>query len=249
MTNVTAIDNGEPQSINTSIQITMCVLVVCLYLIGVFIHSKVISACKKDKQVTWKLDITNSYILIFYYANLIVMNGLTMFVKDLYLYTGSWFCYTYKVVTIYGNAFASGHSLVIALMKYVIIVQYIKVRKFGEEKVKRIFFWINLLYPAYIIGMFTLARPDFLIALGSVSPANRCLGKSDIISNQNSNKSVAKLHNMCDLSAPVSKVSFEYMIYGGRTTICWLHVVIAYSNFWNILEVFIYCAIFKFMRR
>jgi hypothetical protein len=124
-----------------------------------------------------------------------------------------------------------------------------KVRKFGEEKVKRIFFWANYIYPVYIIGMLTLARLDFLIVFDGVSPANRCLGKSDIISSQNSNKSVTKLHNICVLSAPLDTVSFEYMIYAGKTTVCWLHVVIAYFNFWNILELFIYCSIFKFMRR
>jgi hypothetical protein len=134
-------------------------------------------------------------------------------------------------------------------MKYAIIVQYIKVRKIGEEKVKRIFFWANIIYPVYIIGMFTLARPDFLIAYDGISPANRCLGKSDMISSQNSNESATKLHNICELSAPLSKVSFEYMVYAGRTTICWLHFVMVYFNSWNILELFIYCFIFKFMRR
>ena len=249
MANVTAFDDADPQSINKSIQISMCVLVVFLYLIGVNIHSKVISASKQDKQVTWKLDVTNSFILIFYYANNIVMNGLTILVNDLYLYTGPWFCYAYKFLSIYCNAYATGHSLIIALMKYVIIVKYVRVRKSGEENVKRIFFWTNLIYPAYIIGMFTLARPDFLIAYDGVSPANRCLGKSDIISSQNSNQSATKLHNICELAAPLNKISFEYMIYGGRTTICWLHIVIGYSNCWNVLEFFIYCAIFKFMRR
>jgi hypothetical protein len=143
----------------------------------------------------------------------------------------------------------TGHSFIIAIMKYVIIVQYIKVRKFGEENVKRIFFWINIIYPAYFILMITLARPDFLIVYDGVSPANRCLGKSDIISSQNSNKSAIKLHNICELSAPLNNVSDEFMIYAGRTTICWVHIVIYYFNMWNILEFFIYCAIFKFMLR
>jgi hypothetical protein len=177
------------------------------------------------------------------------MNGFTIFVKDLYLYTGSWFCYAYKVVTLYGSLLSGGHSLIIALMKYAIIVQYIKVRKIGKENVKRVFFWANLIYPVYIIGMFTLARPDFLIAYDGISAANRCLGKSDVISSQNSNNSATKLHNICELSAPLSKVSFEYMIYAGRSIICWLHLVITYSNSWNILEFFIYCTVFKFMQR
>jgi hypothetical protein len=134
-------------------------------------------------------------------------------------------------------------------MKYVIIVQYVKVRKFGDEKVKRIFFWTNIIYPAYVIGMFTLARPDYVIVYDGVSAANRCLGKSDIISSDNSNKTAIKLHNICEISAPLNKASVEYMIYAGRTTICWINVVIFYCNLWNILEFFIYFATFKFMLR
>ena len=117
MTNITAIDNLAHQPMNQSVQISMCVVVVCLYLIGVFVHTKVISACKRDKHVTWKLDVANSFILIFCYGNIIVMNGLTIFVKDLYMYTASWFCYAYKLFTVYGNAYVSGHSLIIAIMK------------------------------------------------------------------------------------------------------------------------------------
>jgi hypothetical protein len=134
-------------------------------------------------------------------------------------------------------------------MKYVIIVQYIKVRKIGEENVKRIFFWTNIIYPAYVIGMFTLARPDIVIVYDGVSAANRCLGKLDIISSHNSNESAIKLHNICEISAPLNNVSVEYMIYVGRTTICWINVVMFYLNLWNILEFFIYLAIFKFMLR
>ena len=134
-------------------------------------------------------------------------------------------------------------------MKYVIIVQYLKVRKFGDEKVKRIFFWTNFIYPAFIFGIFILARPDFLIVYDGVSPANRCLGKSDIISSQNSDQSAIKLHNICELPVPLNKVSFEYIIYAGRTTICWINVILWYLNLWNFIELFIYCATFKFMRR
>jgi hypothetical protein len=131
----------------------------------------------------------------------------------------------------------------------VIIVQYIKVRKFGEENVKWIFFWTNIIYPAYVIGMFTLARPDYVIVYDAISLANKCLGKSDIISSHNSNKSAIKLTNICEISAPLNTVSVEYMIYLGRTTICWINVVMFYLNLWNIIEFFIYFAIFKFMLR
>ena len=188
-------------------------------------------------------------MLLIYYAHIIIMYGITIFIDNLYLYTGSWFCYTSKVLTLYGNAHTSGHSFMVAVAKYVLIVHYSKVRNYGQEKVKTVLFWINIIYPAYIVGMFFLVRPDFLFAYDAISHTNRCLGKSDITSSQDINKTAAKLHHMCDIYQSTNQTSFEYGMYVGRTSICWLHVVFTYFNFWNILELFLYCIIFNFMRR
>ena len=114
---------------------------------------------------------------------------------------------------------------------------------------KRMFFWINLIFPAYIIGMLILSKPDFFIVFDSISPANRCLGKSDLLSSHDSNETATKLHHICKSLHPHNNDPNEYIIYVGRMTVCWVHVGIAYFNFWNILEFFIYCAIFGFMRR
>ena len=232
-----------------SVQIGMSVLAVFIYASGFFLHSKIISVSKRDKNITWMIDVSNSVMLMFHYAHVHVMHGVTIGVKDLYIYTGSWFCYASKAVTIYGNAYVTGHSFIIAIMKYVMILHQEKVRNFGQEKTKKILFWINIIYPAYILGIFNLVRPDFFFTYGSISQANRCLGKSDIISSQDNNETITRLHNVCDISPPIHHVSFAYAIYIGRKAICWLHIVITYCNVWNILELFIYCIIFDFMRR
>ena len=245
------IDKSPPNSINISMQITMCAVVVCFYFPGVYLHSKIISSSRKNEQVTWKLDVTNSFFLIFFFGSIIVINGLTIFVKDLYLYTGSWFCYAYKMFTVYGRANITGHSFIIALMKYVLIVQYQRVQKFGEENIKRIFYWINVIFPIYIIGMFAVIRPDALIASDGVafgaSSANRCLGKSDIVSSLRSNKTAIELHNICGFASPHNMVSMEYMVYVGNVAVCWTHAVILALNSYNIPEIFLYCLIFRFM--
>ena len=130
----------------------------------------------------------------------------------------------------------------ISVMKCVIIVHWEKVRDYGEDKVKQIFFWLNIVYPLYVLTMINAMKPDFLIVYDGISQANRCLGKSDMISSQNRNES-ASPHDVCDIDAPLDKVSFEYMVYIGRKYICWLHVILVYSNIWNVLEVLISCSI------
>ena len=109
---------AEPIDIIT--QIIMGGVALSIFVVGLFFHTKVVCVSKKDKDVTWELDITNSIILVFHYGHAIIMNGVTMFVKDLYTYTGTWFCYASKAISLLGNTHSTGHSFVIAIMKYVI---------------------------------------------------------------------------------------------------------------------------------
>lgn len=240
-------DNTHP--INTITEIVMFILALCIYIIGVFLHTKIIIVSKRENEMTWKLDIANSFMLMIHYAHVIAMYGITYIIQDLYTYTGEWFCYVSKALTFYGNAYVTGHSLIISLMKYVIIVQYEKVMNVGQDKVKQIFLWIKVFYPIYIFAIFNIVRPDFLLIYDGISQANRCLGKSDMVSSLDSNRSAIKLHNICDVTEPLRQVSFEYVVFICRQGICWLHVIIVYSNAWNLIEIVIYCKIFGFMRR
>ena len=177
------------------------------------------------------------------------MKGLTYVVQDLYTFTGRWFCYTSKALNMYGNVQVLHQTSIICAMKYVIIVKHQWTRKFGQEKLKTIFLCINILYPFFVIGVFTLVNSQFFMSYDALSHANLCLGKSDLISSLDNNRSASKMHDFCRIIEPLDKYSFEYVIYICRTTICWIHVIFFYCNMWNFTEAFIYCRIFSFMRR
>ena len=155
MEDESTISNDEYDLVDIATKISFGVLVSFLYILGVYLHSQIIVTSKKDKEMTWKLDIINSVIISFHYGHVLIMYGVTYLVKDLYSYTGAWFCYTSKFITLSGNALTTGHSLIIAVMKYTMIVHYQKVRQFGQDKAKKIFLCINVIYPIYI-NCFTL---------------------------------------------------------------------------------------------
>ena len=102
----------------------MCIIALFVYGIGVLLNVKVIQVTRKEKQMTSKLDETNSIFFIIHYAHVMVMHGITYLVQDLYLYLGKGFCYISKTLTIIGNSHNAQHSFIIALMKYVMIVHY-----------------------------------------------------------------------------------------------------------------------------
>ena len=227
----------------------LAIVAMCLCIVGVYLHVKIIKVSIKDKEMTWKLDITNSGILIFLNVNAIFMHSITYLIGDLYTYTGEWFCYTEKVIAHYGNLYGLGHSLIVSILKYVIIVHWHAARAYGNENITEAFFWLNFLYPILMISFELISRPDFFWAYDGYAQIDRCLGDPKHNWDPISNKSLTKLHNLCEFSVLSNENYLEYGIKIFRIMICWLTVVLTYVIAWNIIEMFLYHQIFKFMRR
>ena len=222
-------------------------IVVTIYIIGFYLHTRLIKFTKKDKDMCWMMTIINSLFILGHFAHTIIMYALTYLLDNLHTYTGSWFCYTSKTLSLIGNAHLGCHSLVIAVMKYVMIVLHSKVQIIGKDRMKRIFVAINIIYPVFVLVIFIMINPNFLYLLDSISQANRCLGKSDLFSAQN--KTAIKIHHFCQFSQPHNSWTFQNVFDQIKSVICWIHLGIIYLNLWNILEAFVYFSIFRFMWR
>ena len=235
---------------NDCIMIMILVMIaLCLYIIGMFLHIKIIKTSIKDKEMTWKLDITNSSLLMFFQMHSILMHGTTNFIQDLYTYTGKWFCYTSKVLAHYGNLYTLSHSLIVSILKYSLINHCMRTRIFGKEKLIKIFFWINFLHPLFTILLQLSIKADFFLAYDRMTQIDRCLGDHKNMWELSDNKTVTKMHNLCEFIPPPDENQIEYTIYVCRTFFCWFHAVFQYLIGWNIFEIFFYILIFRFMNR
>ena len=222
-------------------------IAICVYVAGLYLHSKIIKVSMKEKDLTWKLDVTNSSLLIVHYTHSIIMHVITFLVQDLYKYTGEWFCYASKVATYYGNQYVQGHTLVVSIMKYILIVNWEWAREFGNEKITKIFFYVNFLHPILDILVHLFITPNFFWAYDGYQQIDRCLGDPKFNLVPGSNKSLTKLHNLCDLNEPQEGHDLEYALYFVRNGTCWAQIVIFYCILWNFLEILFYSRIFWFM--
>ena len=57
-----------------------------LIALGTWFHTKIIVISKREKEMTWKHDITNSAFLIFHYAHAWLFHTLSYFIPDLHNY-------------------------------------------------------------------------------------------------------------------------------------------------------------------
>ena len=212
-----------------------------IYAIGIFFHIKIIKISLKEKNnISWKLDIMNSGILLSHFFLKIIFTGMNYAVEDLYLYTGKWFCYGSEIVTFYGIVHQTSYTFIISLLKYVTIVKNGKSSSIGKQEMMTIFVWINFLFPICMLLVYVIIRPDFFLVYNGVSHVNLCLGKSELQS--------TKLHDLCDIAIG-SKMDLDYFVNLGRKLLCWCHTVVLYGVSWNFFEMFSYFFIFRSMRR
>ena len=222
---------------------------VIIYLIGLYQHSRIIKVCVKEKDMTWKLDVTNSILLLIHFGHKLLLHGVTFLVQDLSIYTGDWLCYISKVITHYLGLYTTAHSLVVGILKYFLVVHLSSTRDVRKEKIKLLFFYLNFLHPLLTISFHLLIRSDFYIAYDGFAQIDRCLGDPKKNWIENTNTSQNKLHNMCIFLVRANQFDVEYILMLIRWGACWLQVIVLYLITFNFFEIIVYCRIFSFMRR
>ena len=239
----------EPDFMSIGGYLILPIVAICVYVIGILLHAKIIKMSINVKEMTWKLDVTNSFLLMTHYAHILFMNLLTFFVHDVHNYTGKWFCYASKLLFYYGGFYMAAHTLVVAIMKYVMIVHWEMAMVVGHDRIKEIFFWIHFLHPTLMICLHFVIRPDFLFAYDAYRESDICLGDPKHNLDPARNESLTKLHNLCEFPPPPSDNSLEFLMYALRTSVCSIQFILFYFVLWNFLEIFFYILIFKFMRK
>ena len=220
--------------------ITGYIIVLCLYGVGIFLHVKIIKASQEEKSLTWKIDISHSITVLILHAHFIYIYTITYLTPGLVLFTGEWLCYISEVMLQYSAYYLMGHSMIISMLKYVIVVYDEKIRQVKDE-VKRIFFWINIFHPALQIALQIGLNYDYFYESDVFLVINHCLRKSNLTK--------TTWYSMCEFAKPVQYSSTGYVLYIFRRTICTTQVVLLWTIAFNVFEIFFYCRIFSYMRR
>ena len=229
----------EPPGVLTSISIV--IIIACIYAIGLFLHIRIIHVSRKEKDLTWKIDISNSVFLLTYYGFSVFIHCVTNIIPNLYIWTGISFCYISKVILHYGLRYTIAHSMVISMLKYFVIVRPEAITVRLKEKLKAIFFWINLLHPIVDISIHLVLTPDFYVQYGGFATANKCLG--------NPNLTKKNVFQMCSFIAPTDKYSLANFLYVLKRTICIGQAIYMYIVAFNIFDIIFYTTIFQHMKR
>ena len=217
---------------------------VVIFFVGLFIQVKIISVCKKERGTTWKIHVSHAVVTSVYYAHFIAFKAITYFVPCLSQHTGTWTCYVASLITFYGFQSIISNTLVISTMKYLFVVHGTKAMAFGGEKIKKYFFWANLITPL-ILGITAVLTTDY----ETRSELKSCFGKTEV--------EVPQHHNI--ISSFDSRTVFytcaynRMKNYSGMTFYalqfaCIFRKTVNVVTGINLAEAFFYYKIFHFMK-
>ena len=240
-----SIDEGNMSNTSALGEVILNCANFVLYSFGTFIHLKIISTCIKEKDKTWQIDVTHSVGMIILFFFTIMFEMLTNYFPGFREYTGTWICYVAAFIYTSGALLMLFHSLVVAFTKYIFIVHQKRVLKFGEEKTRSIFFWINIFHPLFL----TIPKVYFLDFESFLSIIS-CLGLKEQLDQINS-ASTGRMGRMfmCKLNIDVKQMSNSPISYNVQQGFCAATMIWVLLLSCNIPEAYCYFTIFKKMRR
>ena len=218
---------------------------VVLLSIGSFIQLKIISVCKKEKDKTWQIEISHSIAMMVLFSFAIIFESIIRHIPNLSEYTGVSICYITAVIYVYCPYIVAFHSLIVSSMKYIFIVHHQKVLRYGEDKIKEIFFWINLIHP-FLLGIATVSLFDF----ESFRSLILCFDLQDqLLERYNSTRGNLERMFLCKLASFDGEDPYAHIAYVFTQGFCVIKMVYTILLSSNIPEAYFYYTIFKKMKR
>ena len=217
-----------------------------VYAIGSYIQIKVISTCRKEKDKVWQITITNSITMMIVFSFVMIFQTVSSHVPVMSQYTGEWICFIAAFIYIYGTLMMGLHSFVVSLIKFVFIVHHETALNFGEEKLKKVFFVVNLAH-ALVLSIPALIFHDF----EHYPDVIECLGLNKIVL-EHSNTSNAAIDRMffCKLNdGGYDKDAEPQLSYILKQSFCTTRIVWLLAFCSNLPEGVLYHFIFRKMLR
>ena len=221
---------------------------VIIFTIGCFLQVKIIKAVKEEKAMTWDINLSHSITMIIHFIFTILIDTMTYIIPNLKMSFGVWICYFLLFLRLYGISEIVFHSLFISAYKYIFILHNEGVRSIGQERIKKILFWINMSLPVFFAFSYII-RPNNQ-AFNTVHSCGSLEDSSmrDVAINE----TVGTLQSrflFCGLPDDEDKDKFAYFTLMLTRLICFGQTVLLILVLSNILEMLFYIRIFRHMKR
>ena len=225
------------------IGITIFVIGLISLLLGEFIQFRLLAMVKRENGLIKEVTQIYSLTSIIGYPMLFVVCIGTDFIHPLNEVIGGWFCTLAWIVTFFHFSVITFQSFIVAMMRYIFIVQEETVRKYGKEKIKRIFALLSLFIPLVLVILEGIENPE----LHPFIYINRCYGRDHKLFLID--YSIFQVPYFCQFQNDSEEGTYDRILLILRQSSCISRLVINILMGFNLSEVIIYYKIFSHMKR
>ena len=216
-----------------------------IFVIGLPINIRIVLLCwksRKDNQ-TWQLHIVYSMSCTIFFAFIIPFSLLSHTIPHLSRYTGEGICYFSSFTILFNTWIIHINSLLVAVVKYILIVHWNNALLFGHAKIQWIMFSFSFLIPLYLAVVST-----WLKEFGFFDILHSCFGS------ENTPRGFILLKTLVIANKEYFGGYFDDDIFG-YTALVVLKILAVFNIITsllistNICEAFFYYKTFKRMKR
>ena len=226
-----------------------CGAIILLFSIGFYLQVRIIKVVKEEKAMAWDITITHSVVMTFHFGLIILLDTITYIFPTFKVHFGTWFCYCLLFIRLYNSSSIALHSLFISAYKYIFIVHNDSTRSFKQDKLKKILFWVYIIFPL-LAALSYIIRPSKALALSAIH--NCGLQKVSSTTNISIHEPIGTMPNQvffCGVVDYNENDQFAYVTFIITRAFCFLQTIALTAVLLNILEIFFYVQIFRYMRR
>ena len=234
------------------ILIVECVIFCAIFIIGVFLQVKVIAVVKRDQAMAWEIHFVHSVVMILHFSLVAIVEAVnyTQITFNNYsLFHYPIFRYVVLFIKCFGISEMGFHSLYISIYKYIFILHRETVIRIGDQKTKKLLLW------TYFTGLFAwtlsyIVRPNFDPLQNNLeSNVSTASGTTNSTSIHIAIATFTKQAVSCGINDLKQEYLGHIVVNILTKVACTGQIIITYAVAINVLELYFYLRIFRYMNR
>ena len=220
-----------------------------IFTIGIFLQVKVIVALKRDQPQAWEMKLADSVVQIVHWSLKMFLGCIYYIQPTFFDFFGAWFRYFLLFVMWFGSFEMLFHSLYISVHKYFFIVHHETVNLIGERKIKgRLLLVYLIILISWTLSYTARAPSSAFPIISKVSPSHAS-ATDDISSIEEPIENPTSHTFTCGINDPDQKFMENVLVNIVTKLLCSSQNIITFVIALNMLEIFFYFSIFRYMNR
>ena len=229
--------------------IVECGVVCAIFIIGVVLQVKIIAALKSDQAMAWEMNLAHSVVMICHWSFKLLIAFVHYIQPMFYDLSGRWFCYLELAVRSFGIFVMLFHSLYISIHKYIFVIHNETVNRIGDRKIKVRLLWAYSIVLIVWVSSHTARGHFSAFGITSKCSVPHTSVTDDELFIEEPIENWTSHTFSCGIHESEQKNMLNVVVNKSMKFLCSSQNIATFVIALNVLEIFFYSSIFRYMNR